>query len=216
MLESKSQILSIRLLYFFLFFGAIWNVTGLFSGLMKLLTTPMIMSIGLLTLFSVPNENLKGALIWFFVTAILTIFVEWLGIKTGLIFGTYSYTEFLKPQIFGVPIAIGMAWAGSCLGAMGIVQLFKKLRASSDYIKAILTGSLMLLFDVFLEPVAIKLGYWTWFELNPPIQNYVAWWIIGSIFAYGIQKIVKENRLNSIAFHTFFAQLMYFSIIILF
>lgn len=215
-LENKSLKTSIQLLYFLLFFGAIWNVTGLFSNLMGFLTAPMMISIGLLTLFSVPKSNLKAALVWFLATAILTIFVEWLGIKTGLIFGTYFYTEFLQPQIASVPVAIGVAWAGSCLGAIGFVQLFPKLNSLSTSVKALLTGFLMLLFDVFLEPVAIKLGYWSWSDLFPPLQNYVAWWIIGSLFAFGILKVLKENKLSSIAFHTFIAQLMYFGIIILF
>lgn len=38
------------------------------------------------------------------------IFVEFLGVNYGLLFGEYSYGSNLGPKVFGVPFLIGMNW----------------------------------------------------------------------------------------------------------
>lgn len=214
--DKKTETIVISLLYFLLIFGAIWNVTGLFSELMRWMTAPMMATIGALTLLAFPKTMLKKVGIWFGITAIFTIFVEWLGVKTGVIFGSYQYTELLYPQLDSVPMVIGISWAGSCIGAFGLAQKYQRFNSMPTIIKAVIVGYLMMIFDGFLEPVAIKLDYWNWLGDEPPLQNYISWWVIGSVVAYPLIEIAKFFTLNRLAWHSFIAQLIYFSIIIVF
>lgn len=215
MLSDRYEPVVVFFTYFFLLFGALWNATGWFSGLMYYTTSPMMLILGLLTLLSVEKKFFVKISLWFIVTAFVTVALEWVGQETGKVFGSYAYSDFLFPQVFNVPIVIGISWAGVCLGAIGLLQRSRKILPHSTSTKMLLTGLLMAGFDLLLEPVAIKLSYWSWSGNFPPLQNFLAWAIIGSIFSLPVYLIMKNVRLTKLAFHTFLAQVIYFIIIII-
>ena len=39
----------------------------------------------------------------------------------------------------------------------------------------------MTLLDILIEPVAIRLDFWSWTEGIIPLQNYVAWYVISAL-----------------------------------
>jgi putative membrane protein len=53
----------------------------------------------------------------------------------------------------------------------------------------------MTFFDYLMEPAAIKLGYWVWQGSVIPFQNYLAWFVLGLLFAFlfSTQKIGLTN-----------------------
>lgn len=216
MLSDRIEPVVVFFMYVLLLFGALWNVTGWLSGLMYYTTSPMMMLLGLGVLLSVDKKHVAKIAIWFVITVAVTVGLEWLGQETGKIFGHYEYTDYLFPQITGVPVVIGISWAGVCLGAIGLLQRSRKFLPHSITTKITVTGLMMALFDVLLEPVAIKQGYWHWFDANPPLQNYLAWWIIGTLFSLPVYVILQNVKLSKLAFHSFLAQLIYFGIIVIF
>jgi len=216
MLSDRLEPVIIFFMYVLLIFGAIWNVTGLFPNLMHYTTSPLMMILGLGVLLSVNKFLFPKLAFWFVITAAITIGLEWLGVETGKVFGQYDYTNYLYPQVMGVPIVIGISWAGVCLGAIGLLQRSRKVYLHSTTTKMLMTGFLMMLFDLLLEPVAIKMGYWHWYNATPPLQNYLGWWIIGSLFSWPVFIILKNVKFSKLAFHSFLAQLIYFGLIILF
>jgi putative membrane protein len=44
-----------------------------------------------------------------------------------------------------------------------------------------MVGTLAVVFDLVLEPVAIALNYWQWAAVSVPFQNYVAWFVIAAV-----------------------------------
>lgn len=51
----------------------------------------------------------------------------------------------------------------------------------------LLTAGCGVLFDFFMEPVAISLGYWHWREGIVSMRNYLAWFVIGVAAASGYE-----------------------------
>ena len=143
--------------------------------------------------------------------------IEWAGVETGVIFGIYRYGDTLQPQIVDVPVAIGFAWLCMLLTSTAVVQsLTGHWHKISPVILAALISFAMVLFDVVMEPAAVKLSYWTWIGDHIPIRNYIAWFVISYLFSMlGIAMGIFRNRLPRIAFHAYWAQLIYFAMVII-
>ena len=107
----------------------------------------------------------------------LTFFSEWLGVNYGWIFGEYLYGDSLGIKIGGVPLMIGVNWV--LLSVVSRQALFGVF--SNKYIVAFFAPLLMLLIDVILEPIAPKLGFWDWNNIDIPISNYRDWFIVALI-----------------------------------
>jgi putative membrane protein len=75
----------------------------------NLIAPAILASAGLLILFHKPCFNAKTIII-FSVIAILAFIVEALGVKTGNIFGQYSYGNNLGPAVAGTPLLISVNW----------------------------------------------------------------------------------------------------------
>ena len=121
-------------------------------------------------------------------------FVELLGVRTGYVFGgPYAYGEGLGPRLFGIPPIIGANWLllTYCFGSF-----FDRFDLPI-YMKTAIAATAMTLLDVLVEPVAIRLDFWTWFDRPIPIQNYLGWWLVATVLLsiwYGLP-FRKDNRL---------------------
>ena len=122
----------------------------------------------------------KSIVLWFGFCWIISYFLEVIGVTTGAIFGTYSYGVTLGPKLLGVPPIIGLNWSIIIFALAETVRM-KRL---SLLLGLVITAAGALVFDVFLEPLAMsRLGYWFWAEGRVAPQNYVAWIVIGFVFA---------------------------------
>jgi uncharacterized membrane protein len=162
--------------------------------------------------------------IWCTVVFMLGVVIELVGERTGVIFGEYSYKTAPAPML--MPIAIGAAWLGMMLASTAVVTSLIRVRLWSALSLAQQSGVAgciavcMALFDGFMEPAAVALGYWSWTApysdsvwLIAPVQNYVAWFCISFVFAFvGLRTSVVTTVLPMPRFvvHTFVAQLLYF------
>lgn len=130
--------------------------------------------------YSLIGESNNKLIVWFFLTYVLTFILEVIGVKTGLIFGNYIYGSTLGLKVLSVPLIIGLNWVFVILGGISIAQ-----KVTSDKnLSALITAMVAVVFDLILEPVAIKLDYWTWQNDNIPLQNYMAWFVISFFFAW--------------------------------
>ena len=117
---------------------------------------------------------------WALFAVALGFVLEVLGVATGLVFGRYSYGFVLGPRLLGVPLIIGVNWAVVVLGAVSFAQRKVKLPLAA----AALAGAITAGFDMILEPVAVRAGYWTWADGFIPVQNYIAWFLIAAFLAF--------------------------------
>ncbi len=137
--------------------------------------------------------------------------LEVVGVKTGVIFGHYSYSNVLGPKLFDVPLLIGLNWFFMVYCSVQIARLFKVSLLPT----ALLSGLFMVIYDFALEPNAIALHYWDWVGNTVPLQNYLAWFGFGSLFSFFF---LYKNQLqaNTMALFLYAIQVVFFiSLIIL-
>ena len=121
------------------------------------------------------------------------IFVEFLGVNYGLLFGEYSYGKNLGPKLFGVPFLIGMNWV-ILTTISGSISSF--LSKGNKIISIILGSILMLIIDFFIEPVAPMLDFWEFKNSIVPLSNYTGWLITGFITQSLYQYLFREKELK--------------------
>lgn len=124
--------------------------------------------------------------------------VEWIGTKTGLLFGSYHYGENLGPKLWGVPWVIGLNWGILVLTSASIINRFKL----SPVISAVLSALLMSLLDVLMEPVAVKSDFWTWENGIIPFYNYICWFGVSLPlqYLYFRSRLVESNKVYETLF----------------
>ncbi len=121
---------------------------------------------------------------------ITTIFIEYIGVFTGFPFGTYSYTDTLKPLLpGGVPIAIGFAWFVIAVNSFIVIKHF--LSFKNKYLLIFVSGAIILFIDILLEPFASFINnFWIWNGNEIPFVNYISWFIIGVILSLLLNHLI--------------------------
>jgi len=206
----------IIVLYIFLLAGGLWHILGVLQTTMRLLAAPLIMGLCLLLCFEHLREQRNRKFIfWGIFVCVTCFFIELIGVKTGAIFGSYFYGKTLQPAIWNIPIAIGFAWLAMLISSAVISQYLLPARFSQKpFVMASIIAVLMVIFDLFMEPAATKLGYWTWKSENIPLRNYLAWFAFGFILSYiGLRLGLFIKKSSALALHAYIAQLCYFVLV---
>lgn len=213
-MEAKKIIISnkeIAFLYIIFFVGIVGHLYGPLRNLMLLLTPATLLLTGLIVLFYSYKSSTNNFLLWAAFTYIITFLFEVIGVKTGMIFGEYNYGSTLGIKLFDVPLIIGFNWVFVILGSIAI----SRLMTDNIFLSSIISAFIAFIFDLILEPIAIKLDYWSWSEGIIPIQNYLAWFVIAFIASVFFLKLNLKLR-SDISIHYFFIQLVFFIILLIF
>ncbi|NEM96426.1 carotenoid biosynthesis protein [Pontibacter burrus] len=133
--------------------------------------TPLNLLLTNVLLFSL-HRHWNWPFIAFAVTTVVVGFLaEVLGIHTGLLFGNYNYGAALGLKLWDVPLLIGLNWLLLVYTTGTIVN-----RLSQNLlIKAAAGAGLMVLYDFFMEPVAMQYDFWSWQNDQIPLSNYLGW-----------------------------------------
>lgn len=134
--------------------------------------------------------------------------VEVVGVQTGLVFGSYSYGDTLGIKVEQTPLIIGVNWFMLIYCVSVITGHFRL-----PYLARITAGAaLMVIYDLALEPSAIRLDMWTWTDGTVPFHNYIAWFVISLVFlAYW--EVVRRPFSNRMALPVFTTQLLFFVVL---
>ena len=201
-LKEKSVIILLMLIFLV---GIIGHTISLTRETMLHLTPFTLIITSLAVFITFFNRVNKNFYYWFVITFALTFILEAIGVKTGLIFGSYNYGNVLGPKLLDVPFLIGINWALIILGATIIAASISK----NKILLPLITGLLAVTFDLVLEPVAIGLNYWSWAGGDVPIQNYVAWFVIGTLSA--IMFLLMKVKINDeVPKYYFLLQFLFF------
>jgi len=155
------------------------------------------------------HRDRQREVLWYSILIFVGGFLlEYVGVRTGHIFGPYLYGSTLGPKIFDVPIIIGLNWL---LVMYCIASLTDSLKIPT-MLKIMAGASLAVAVDWLIEPVAMHFDFWTWKDGVVPFQNYVGWFFTSIIMqsAYHLLKVKAENKL---ALPFYFAQLFFFLIL---
>lgn len=168
--------------------------------------TPYILLVTLFILFLNHTYWSKKLILSLILIFALGFFVEVLGVQSGFPFGSYRYSEILGIQLFNTPLVMGINWV---LLVYSGAMLFQPL-PWPNYLKSIVTGLLLVVLDIFLEPFAIRWNLWQWIETVPPLQNYLSWAIIAMLLTYLLNSCLEKQMRNKIAGIILFIQFVFF------
>lgn len=140
------------------------------------------------------------------IIAIAGFFVEVAGVKTGVIFGRYFYGDSLGWKWMDVPLIIGLNWVMLCYFS---VYTWSKWFKSVGMV-VLLASVTMVGLDMLIEPLAEKLGFWSWYGHQIPVRNYLAWWVLSVLFC-GLLVMVKKSSENKIAPYLLVVQMAFFA-----
>ncbi len=141
-------------------------------------------------------------------TFVVGMVSEIIGVKTGLIFGEYSYGPVLGWKVMEVPLIIGVNW-------LLLAYMWGRLAASTKWpplVLAILASIGMVIMDFLIEPVAIKLDFWTWAQQDIPLSNYVGWFFISLLIQLCFQFFAFSKK-NTISDYLLLNMCIFFAIL---
>lgn len=181
----------------------------------------LVLSFALL-IWTQTEKNISFSL-FLLICLVVGISVEIIGTNTGVLFGDYTYGNVLGFKINNVPVLIGINWfiIIYCCGISIHTLLMKTInRVAADTgktpvvlkaLSVIIDGAtLAVFFDWLMEPVAVKLGYWTWNgDGSIPMFNYICWFVI-SLLLLAVFHFAKFNKQNKFAVNLLLIQLMFF------
>lgn len=195
---------AVAFLILFFTVGVIGLVLPSFHNLFVTLTPlSLLLSFAILLLYQ--QDWTRRLILYSIVVFIVGFSVEAIGVATGLIFGEYVYGGVLGVKVFNTPLMIGVNWLLLTYTTWDLVGRSKAPLLFRTFLAAIL----MVLFDIFLEPVAMKMGMWSWSGGEVPLKNYIAWFIISWVF-FGLAALLKIKVRNPVSVPLWIVLLTFF------
>jgi putative membrane protein len=153
----------------------------------------------------------KKFLFAFFSIAFLGFIIEVIGVKTGLVFGKYSYGDGLGFKILNVPLIISINWAMLIFAGIRIVSSI----FANKIVSLVFAALLVTLIDLVIEQVAPKLDFWQFEEGLPGLHNYLGWIGVAFFTSYFFYPtIIKGNR--SVSLIILILQIIFFTSLFIF
>ncbi len=131
--------------------------------------------------------------------------VEAIGTNTGILFGEYSYGASLGPKFYSTPITMVVNWMISVY----LITMVLRPKIVNLWRLGFAGAMLMVIYDILLEPVAIRLNMWSWESGTPPLQNYLAWFVISFPLVMLLGNYTKKAE-NPLALMVLVCQLFFF------
>jgi putative membrane protein len=104
--------------------------------------------------------------------------VEWAGVHTGQLFGSYAYGPTLGFGVDDIPPIMGVNWF-LLVYSVGVTIQYSGIKHPA--LRVLLGALLLVLLDVVIEPAAIKFNYWHWANGVVPVNNYICWFVLGAV-----------------------------------
>jgi putative membrane protein len=120
---------------------------------------------------------------FFAAAAVVSFALEETGVRTGLIYGPYHYSDMLGPKLGHVPVLIPLAWFmmiyPSWVTARALLRGVNTLRPAAIAALALVAAMVMTAWDTVMDPGMAAAGNWVWEQGGPyfgvPLRNYFGW-----------------------------------------
>ena len=204
------------------------GIVGLlyFDKAFFLRSTPVNLLLMFVLLLWTQREKNKYFFLFLISCFCIGVAVEIIGINTAMLFGEYEYGDVLGYKVQNVPLLIGINWfiiiycSGISIQTL-LVKAINRIAADTGKtpmalkaISVIVDGAtLAVFFDWLMEPVAVKLGYWTWKgDGSIPFFNYICWLVVSAVLLT-LFHFAKFDKQNKFAVNLLLIQLMFFLIL---
>ncbi len=162
--------------------------------------------------------SIASIMVLLLVSIPVTFVAEYVGVKTGMLFGAYHYGSVLGPLILNtVPYLVPLSWfmfmyggtliTNEVMGWTGENLSEEPVRKTVTIITfALLDSFLMTALDMLIDPLWVSRGTWIWTEIsnlppshlyyNIPVQNYFGW-LATSFLVFLPFRVVFFSRVKS-------------------
>ncbi|MEI9926407.1 MAG: carotenoid biosynthesis protein [Sphingomonas sp.] len=139
------------------------------------------------TLFSLLHASVmlgwRRAALFFGLTVVISYIVEETGVRTGLVFGPYHYSDQLGIKLGHVPVLIPLGWFmmiyPSWVVAQSLLRGVDVRRPAGMVALALFSALAMTGWDMVMDPPMVRGGVWVWEQGGPyfgvPLHNYLGW-----------------------------------------
>ncbi|BAL80432.1 carotenoid biosynthesis protein [Caldisericum exile] len=181
------------------------------------------------------SEDRFATLIKFLILFLLPLVYENIGMNFGGPLGVrYHYAEFFRPKVFGLPMLVWIFWVIFIFTGYGLTNCIIKNILREKYLQfiskklnilfaVVLDGFIVTTFDLFIDPVAVRFGLWSWENVNNgyfgvPFGNFIGWFVIVSTTTLLLRFVDKfyssklDNRLINLSPYVYILLLSVFFI----
>ena len=144
---------------------------------------------------------------FFGISAVISYTMEEVGVRTGLIYGPYHYSDMLGAKLGHVPVLIPLAWFmmiyPSWIVARAILRGMDHGSAMEQIARAVVAACVMTAWDTVMDPGMAAAGNWVWegggAYFGVPLQNYLGW-LLTTFLVYWIAGFLwrKPGRTSSV------------------
>ena len=139
------------------------------------------------------------------VVVLLTFFIN---SRTGLLSGSFTFGDTLGVQVGGVPLAFCALWVILLYCTSCIAWRYTE----NPVLRPLSSALLMVVMDIFLEPIAARFDLWYWPESDVPISSYITWFVLSLILAVFFFRISLDAR-NRLARYVYVILLGFFFVL---
>lgn len=130
----------------------------------------------------------RRAAIFFGLSVVISFIAEAVGVRTGLVFGPYHYSDMLGPKLGDVPVLVPIGWFMMIYPSWVVAQALLRgldVRRPVGVVVLALTAALAMTgWDMVMDPPMVAQGNWIWHQGGPyfgvPLHNYLGW--VGNTF----------------------------------
>lgn len=203
-LMKRERLISWVLVLFYII-GAIGFMIPTMSKIFFHLTPLALLTTFLFVLlYHEKRYNRKTILLFVFIY-LIGLLIEIIGVKTGIIFGSYRYGSGLGIKIWDTPLIIGINWLLLTYTTHSLVSKWQ----TPTLVRITLGSGMMLIYDIILEQAAPYLDMWSFSNLEVPIKNYIVWFVL-AFFFHSLLTLFKIDTRNNMAPKLFIIQLVFF------
>ncbi len=150
-------------------------------------------------------EGWKRAGLFFAVAAVVSYLLEETGVRTGLVYGPYHYSDMLGPKLGHVPVLIPLAWFmmiyPSWVTARALLRGVNTRTAAGIAALALVAAMVMTAWDTVMDPGMAAAGNWVWERggayFGVPLRNYFGWLLTTFLVYCGAGLIWRGKRAAS-------------------
>jgi bisanhydrobacterioruberin hydratase len=173
-------------------------------------TAPLFLALaGLIVLAGVSGAR-RPVLI---IAGVLGFTAEWIGLRTGQLFGDYRYTNVLAPALLDVPLVMVSAW----LVLVAYVDDLLLAGRAGRLARVVGGAAILTAIDLIIDPLAAgPLGYWMWLHggiyYDVPLHNFAGWFIVGAMILSLVQ-LVPARAPSSSTLWTGLSIVLFFTVL---
>ena len=213
---NKSDKIEIIISYIIFLVAGLFHVLHLFTKQIDVLFSPLfvIIFIWIIIKEMMHTDEAKGYSIYFFIGYFLSFLISLILFRNSQFDYNFHFGTVLKPQLFSVPLIAGFIWVSAIFTSTALIQRLSIFERQNIFVKSIMIGVTFLVFDIYLEPAAGRLGFWSWGGTSIPVVNYFVWLIYGSVMSYiGLKMKILNEKLSPVAMNLYIAQIIYFLVV---